>query len=585
MHTKSKRNMVISLLTEMLHSATVATYPELCKNFPLEVVPATHEKFGHYQFNSAMKLAKQLGLPPRKIAEAILKNIKNSDIIEKSEVAGAGFINITLKTSFICQRTNAMLQKEHLAIARTGKGKKIVIDFSSPNVAKEMHVGHLRSTIIGDCLANLFEFLGYDVLRLNHIGDWGTSFGMLIAYMKEHAGENPQSSEMNLAALTQCYKRAKKLFDEDPEFKKRSQRAVVALQSGDAESLKTWHLICDTSKKAYQEIYDLLDISIVDRGESFYNPFLEEIVADMEKKQLVTLSHGAKCVFIEGFQNRGGEPFPFMIQKSDGGYNYDTTDLASIRHRIDEEKADRLIYVTDAGQSLHFQMLFETAVLANYLDLSKVSVNHVTFGLVLGSDGKKFRSRSGDTERLMDLLSTAIERADTILAERSPEMDDAERKQLAQTLGIAAIKYADLSTHRSSDYVFSYDKMLKFEGNTAAYLLYSYVRASSIKRKVGKNLQDLIASAAISLAHPAEIALGLHLARFEDSLHALEKDLLPHQLSEYLYALAEKFNAFFRDCRVEGTAEEDSRLMLCEAVAKTMKQGLAFLGIKTVEKM
>lgn len=580
------------MLIGKLRQAALLAYPELSEMpFTLEIIPTTQAKFGHYQCNSAMKLAKQLNLSARSIAEAIAAKMEcategQSSDIAKLEIAGPGFINITLHPSFIARAVENIVRDPRLGIPPIAHPQKIIIDFSAPNTAKEMHVGHLRSTIIGDCLAHLFEFLGYEVLRLNHIGDWGTSFGMLIAYMQAEAADVLTGEvKTDLSHLAAWYKNAKHRFDSDPDFKKKAQAQVIEIQNGNPQSLKAWHIICDISSKAYQEIYDLLEVSITERGESFYNDLLPAVVADLEAKGLVTISDGAKCVFVPGFQNREGAPFPFMIQKSDGGYNYDTTDIASIRHRIEIEKGDRLIYVTDAGQSQHFQLLFKVAEMAGYLDPNKVKVDHVPFGLVLGSDGKKFKSRSGDTEKLIDLLTTAIERADEILAERSPELKLEERKQLAHTLGIGAVKYADLSCHRCSDYVFSYEKMLRFEGNTAAYLLYSYVRIEGIKRKINGDLAAILAHATLALEHPSEIALAVHLLQFPSVLTLLSRDLLPNQLTEYLFNLAEKFNAFFRDCRVEGVPEQGSRLLLCEAVAKTMHRGLAILGLKTAEKM
>jgi len=504
----------------------------------------------------------------------------------KSAIAGPGFINITLNTAYLSHYVDNILKTPHLGINLPEKPQRIIIDFSSPNTAKEMHVGHLRSTIIGDCLSRLFEFLGYDVLRLNHIGDWGTAFGMLIAYMKQQAPDVLQGNEItDLTHLVSWYKESKQLFDTDPDFKKKSQLEVVALQSGNPEALKAWGIICDISRRAYQEIYDLLDITITERGESFYNPLLASTVADLESKGLVTVSNGAKCIFLEGFQNREGDTLPLMVQKSDGGYNYDTTDMAAIRHRIDVEKGDRLIYVTDAGQAQHFKMVFMAAEKAGYLDPFQVRVDHVPFGLVLGNDGKKFRTRSGDTEKLIDLIDNAIKEAGRILAERSPEMPDEERQSLASNLGIGAIKYADLSCHRTSDYTFSYERMLRFDGNTAAFLMYAYVRIIGIKRKVKADIETLKQTQKIHLEHPSEIALGVHLAQFAEALETVADDLLPNRLTDYLYTLAEKFNAFFRDCRVEGSAQQDQRLLLCETVASVMKQGLEIFGLKTVDKM
>lgn len=583
---------LLNLLQKKFKNAIDAAYPQLeSQEGFLEVVQSTQEKFGHYQCNSAMKLSKQLAQKPRDIAEKIINTIdksgpEGSAMIADLSVAGPGFINIALDPQFLSYYVDQMLNDSHLGVESSGNHKRIIVDFSSPNTAKEMHVGHLRSTIIGDCLARLFEFLGYDVLRLNHIGDWGTAFGMLIAYMKQEAPHVLEGQEQtDLTHLVTWYKASKQRFDNDTNFKKLSHSEVVALQGGEKSAIKAWEIICDISRKAYQEIYDLLDIKIFERGESFYNPYLAETVADLTTKGLVSISDGAKCIFLEGFQNREGNPLPLMVQKSDGGYNYDTTDMAAIRHRVEVEKGTRLIYVTDAGQSQHFTMIFKAAELAGYIDPKKVRVDHVPFGMVLGSDGKKFRTRSGDTERLIDLITAAIDEALKILSERSPEMPIEEREALAKALGIGAIKYADLSCHRTSDYVFSYERMLRFEGNTAAFLMYAYVRTAGIKRKANANIEAIRPNCQIKLEHPSEVALGLHLAQFGEALNMVAEDLLPNRLTDYLYNLAEKFNAFFRDCRVEGSPQQNQRLLLCEVTARVLHQGLELLGIHPVERM
>jgi arginyl-tRNA synthetase len=582
----------INLLADKLRKATVEAFPELADNadFPIEITQATQEKFGHYQFNSAMKLAKLLQKNPRQIAEAIVTHLErtanNHPFISAVEIAGPGFINITLDKDYISLAVQAMQDEPHLAIELPEHKQRIIVDFSSPNTAKEMHVGHLRSTIIGDSIARLFEFLGHDVLRLNHIGDWGTSFGMLISYMKEEVpGVASGHEKTNLSHLVNWYKLSKVRFDADPDFKRRSQREVVALQGGDPQALKIWKILCDISKEGFQEIYDLLDVKLEYRGESYYNTMLGALVSDLESKGLIEISDGAKCVFLEGFQNREGQLLPLMVQKSDGGYNYDTTDLAALRHRIQDEKADQIIYVVDAGQGTHFQMVFKAAEKAGYWDPKKVRVVHVPFGLVLGLDGKRFRTRSGETERLIDLLNTAIVEANKILLEKAPDMMPKEREQVAKALGIGAVKYADLSCHRTGDYVFSYERMLRFEGNTAAFLMYAYVRVAGIKRKVGIDIETIKPITHIVLEHPSEIALGLQLIRFSEALDLVARDLSPNKLTDYLYGLAEKFNAFFRDCRVEGSPQQNSRLLLCEIVARTLQQGLEILGVKTVERM
>jgi arginyl-tRNA synthetase len=581
------------LLQQKFQKALCQAYPQEkeLESWAIDITQSTQEKFGHYQCNSAMKLAKILQETPRKIAEKILPFMETFDgegntFIAKLELAGPGFINVTIDSVFLAHSLQSLLKDPKLGIGDTKKNEKIIIDFSSPNIAKEMHVGHLRSTIIGDCIARLFEFMGYDVLRLNHLGDWGTAFGMLIAYIKQEVPQVLTGEEKtDLSHLVSWYKASKSKFDNDPSFKKTSQLEVVALQRGDVESLQSWKMICEISLSAYQEIYNILGVKLINRGESFYNPMLPEIIVDLEKKGLMQISNGAKCIFLDGFLNREGDPLPLMLQKSDGGFNYDTTDIAAIRQRIQEEHGTRLIYVTDAGQATHFQMIFKTAEKAGYLDTEKIRVDHVPFGLVLGADGKKFKTRSGDTEKLIDLLTTAVQEAEKILVERSPEMPSEQRQELAKSLGIGAVKYADLSCNRIGDYLFSYEKMLRFEGNTAAYLMYTYVRVAGIKRKINADIDPIVDSSKIRLEHPSEISLGMHLRQFDETLEIVASELLPNRLTDYLYGLSEKFNAFFRDCRVEGTPEQNSRLLLCELTARTMKTGLEILGLTAVERM
>ncbi len=573
---------VIKDLKKTFKNALLQAFPQV-EDAAVDLAQSSNDKFGHYQCNMAMKLSKPLGLNPRLIAQKIMDHVAKEEMIETLEIAGPGFINITLAPQFIARKTEELL-KPHLGLEPPEKPERIIVEFSGPNIAKELHVGHLRSTIIGDCLARLFEFLGYDVLRLNHIGDWGTAFGMLIAYLKE---EHPHiltgEGDTDLAHLVEWYKASKKRFDEDPAFKKKSQLEVVALQGGNQESLQAWRLICEISRRAYMEIYHLLDIKIVERGESFYNPLLPEIIKDLESRGILEVSDGAKCIFLEEFKNREGTPMPLMLQKSDGGYGYDTTDMAAMRHRVAEEKVERIIIVTDAGQSTHFQLVHAAAVKAGYLDPKKVRFDHVPFGLVLGADGKKFRTRAGEVEKLIDLIYTAVEKAQEIMRERNPQMDAEERDRIAAALGIGAIKYADLSCHRASDYTFSYERMLRFEGNTAAFLMYAYVRIAGIKRKIGVEISSIKEN--IKLEHPSEIALGMHLVQFVEALEQVAEDLLPNRLTDYLFTLAEKFNAFYRDCQVGGVPEQNSRLLLAEAAARTLKQGLQLLGVETVEKM
>lgn len=571
--------MLINLIRAKLAKALATSFPEV--NVEIEVTAATAEKFGHYQVNSAMKLAKTLGKNPREIALKIVSAIEDDEkMFATVDIAGAGFINLTLSASFLSNRCNALLQDPFLGCVSNGKKQKVIVEFSSPNTAKEMHVGHLRSTIIGDSIARLFEFLDYEVLRINHVGDWGTQFGMLIAYMQEAAAEVLSGQKAtDLPTLMQWYKLSKKRFDEDEAFKTKARGLVVALQAGRGDVMEAWQRICEISRKGYGQVYELLDVELHERGESFYNPQLGSVVADLEKKGLVTISEGAKCVFHEGYS------IPLMVQKTDGGYNYDTTDMAAMKYRVETDKADRIIVLTDAGQSLHFKLVYETSVKAHYLDPQKVRFDHVTFGVVLGPDGKKFRTRSGETERLIDLLEEGIAEAKKILEGRTEARTPEEKNTLATVIGIDAIKYADLSSNRSSDYMFSYERMLRFEGNTATFILYSYVRVNGIKRKTERSLETLLQTERIKLEHPSEIALAVHLLRFAEIIEVFVEDLYPHILTDYLFHLANAFNAFFRDCHVIGTPEEASRLLLSELTAKILRQGLEILGIKVVERL
>ena len=552
-----------NLSDQLTFALTQAIEPLFGSLVPVEVFQSEH---AHYQCNTSLRLAKLLKKNPRDVAQQIVDACK-CDLCETIEVSGPGFINLNLKLSVLSGDLTQIYHDAHLGVPLPQHPERIIVEFSSPNVAKELHVGHLRSTIIGDSLARLFEFLGHDVLRLNHIGDWGTQFGMLIAYIQKHQ----LPDDVDLPTLMGWYKASKIEFDADPEFKKIAQLTVIKLQGGDSECLRMWHQICAISRKAYQEIYDLLDVKLVERGESTYNADLKPLVDDLVQRGIAIDSGGAKCIFVEG------QEVPFMIQKSDGGFGYDTTDMAALKQRLEVEKADRVIYVIDAGQQLHMDLLFKAALKAGYYDPKKTELNHVQFGVVLGADGKKFKTRSGETERLIDLLEEAISRARVLLQERKLNESD------AVTLGLDAVKYADLSNQRIKDYAFSYDRMLCFEGNTAAYLLYSYVRIQGIKRKVGRDLVSL--SGSIDLKHPSEISLGLHLRQLGETLNQMAIDLMPHRLTDYLYTLAEKFNAFYRDCSVEGHEDETSRLLLSELTARILQQGLQILGLKTIERM
>ena len=581
---------LLLVFQELFYEAIKQSYPHAKIQHDLvEIMQSASEKFGHYQCNSAMKLSKLLQQPPRAIAQAILQSLhlqnEFKEIIDKVEIAGPGFINVFIRSTYLSLRLNKMLRGVKFDLSLPMHQERIIVDFSSPNIAKEMHVGHLRSTIIGDAICRLFEFYGDTVLRINHIGDWGTAFGMLIAYMKQAVPKVlEEKQECTSDQLLQWYKAAKKKFDDEEDFKKQSHQEVVALQSGDPKNLKIWEMICKISQKAYQEIYDLLDIKIQDFGESFYNPMLKPLIHDLDVKGLIKISDGAKCIFIEGFKNREGETLPLIVQKSDGGFTYDTTDLAALRYRVEVQKADRVIYITDQGQGNHFSMIFKAAQAAGYVDPDKTRLDFAGFGLVLGADGKKFKTRSGDTEKLLDLIHAAVTQAKKIIQERTPDLSSKEQEAQAMVLGVNAIKYADLSCNRHHDYVFSYEKMLRFEGNTATFLLYAYVRILGIKRRLKFSIDDLKTNEII-LLHPSEIDLGLHLCRFAETLEQVTQNLLPSYLTDYLYVLAEKFNAFFRDCRVEDSDEEASRLLLCDLTGRVLQQGLELLGLKVLERM
>ncbi len=573
----------MSLLTDIKS----LTQEAFAKAFPaytfalndIEITQAKDTKHGDYQCNSAMRFTKVLGKNPREIAESVKIILATSSMFSELSVAGPGFINYRLAPKILEVRAQAMLEDKHLG-CDTSHPEKVIIDFSSPNVAKEMHVGHLRSTIIGDCLARLFEFLGYEVLRLNHIGDWGTAFGMLICHIEAVAPDVLTGRQTaNLTDLMIWYRESKQRFDADETFKKAAQLKVVALQQGDPKALKAWQVICAISEAAYQEIYDLLDIKITTRGESFYNPFLAETILKLNDKGLITESAGAKCIFIEGFTGQEGEPLPLIVQKSDGGYGYASTDMAAIWHRTQVEKGQRLLYVIDAGQGTHMAMVFAAAKKMGYVN-DQVRAEHVPFGLVLGADGKKFKTRSGETEKLIDLLTEAINEAEVILKERGTPVE--EIPTMAHALGINAVKYADLSSNRAQDYQFSYERMLRFEGNTAAYIMYSLVRVLSIQRKVGAIIP---AQAKFQLEHLSEIALAMHLLQFSETIDYVARELYPHRLTDYLYQLANTFNAFFRDCRVEGDPNEASRLALLELTARVFKAGMQLLGLTPLERM
>jgi arginyl-tRNA synthetase len=581
----------LAQLRDRFAQALVATFGAEWADTDPMLVPTTNPKFGDYQANLALALAKPLGQNPRQIASQLVAQLPVEDLCDPPDIAGPGFINLRLKTSYLEDTLRACQADPRLGIAPTPQPQRVIVDFSSPNIAKEMHVGHLRSTIIGDCIARIQEFLGHRVLRLNHVGDWGTQFGMLITHLEEVCPAALEAgSALPIGDLVTFYKQAKQRFDEDGEFKQRSRQAVVALQSGDPRAIQAWQLLCDQSRQEFEQIYQRLAIALEERGESFYNPGLAEVVQDLEAQGLLVENEGARVVFTEGFTNKEGQPLPLIIQKSDGGYNYATTDLAAIRYRIQVDGGDRLLYVVDAGQSTHLAQVFQVANKAGWVP-PQVSLTHVPFGVVQGEDGKKFKTRSGDTVRLKDLLDEAVTRARSDLEARlqaeNRQEPEAFIQTVAETVGLAAVKYADLSQNRTSNYIFSYDKMLSLQGNTAPYLLYAYVRVQGISRKGNIDFDHLPPQAGLHLGAAEEQTLARHLLQLEPVLGEVGKDLYPNQLCLYLFELSQKFNQFYDRCPVlqAEDPQRTSRLMLCHLTARTLKLGLSLLGIRVLERM
>jgi arginyl-tRNA synthetase len=584
-------NSTIAYLTTQLDRAIVAALgTDYAGTDPLLGL-SSNPKFGDYQANMAMGLSKQLGQQPRVIAQSIVDNLDVSEICEVPQIAGPGFINFTVKPSYLTSQLQAMQLDRRLGVAVAAKPQRVVVDFSSPNIAKEMHVGHLRSTILGDCIARVLEFRGHDVLRLNHVGDWGTQFGMLILYLQEAYPQALITADaLDLGDLVALYKKAKQRFDQDPEFQESARKEVVKLQAKDPDTIKAWNLLCDQSRREFQVIYDRLNIKISERGESFYNPYLAAVVDDLRTSGLLVESNGAQCVFLDGYVNREGDPLPLIIQKTDGGYNYATTDLAAVRYRIEIDRADRIIYITDSGQSDHFAQFFQVAKLANWVPAT-VEITHVPFGLVLGEDGKKIKTRSGETIKLKALLDEGI---DTFRKDLEARLSADERQETpefiansAEVVGLSAVKYADLSQNRLSNYVFSYDKMLALQGNTAPYMMYAYVRVQGISRKGGIDFENLGDNAQIILKEELELALAKQLLQLGSIVTEVERDLLPNRLCQYLFELSQKYNQFYDKHSVLQAEEpiRTSRLILSDLTAKTLKLGLDLLGIPVLERM
>ena len=539
-------------------------------------------QFGDYQANGAMGAAKRMKTNPRELAQKILDQADLQDIAEKIEIAGPGFINITLKNEFITQSLEQCLDIPVI------EQKNIVIDYSAPNLAKEMHVGHLRSTIIGDALARVLEYQGQNVIRQNHMGDWGTQFGMLIAELELELSQGEQA-ELALSDLEVFYQQSKKHFDADPEFADTARAYVVKLQSGDANCKKLWKQFIDVSIAHNSEIYKNLNVGLTAKHikpESAYNNDLQWIVEDLETKQLAVESDGAKVVFLDELADKNGDPSPMIVQKSGGGFLYATTDLAALKYRVEELNADRILYFIDARQSLHMKQVFTTSTKANYAS-ENVSLEHHAFGTMMGKDGKPFKTRTGGTVKLADLLIESVERADKLVREKNTNLNDQEITEIARKVGIGAVKYADLSKTRTNDYIFDWDAMLSFEGNTAPYLQYAYTRIFSIFRKADIDLDTF--SAKVKLTTSEEKQLALKLLQFNEVVNQVAIDCYPHSLCNFLFELSSLFMSFYEHCPILKSDIEhetaQSRLQLCAYSACILKKGLDLLGIEVMEKM
>ncbi|MCE7011367.1 arginine--tRNA ligase [Kibdelosporangium philippinense] len=535
-----------------------------------------------YQCNAAMGLAKKLGRPPREVAAAIVQALDGTDLIVEPEIAGPGFINLTLTDTWLTTQMEGLFSDPRLGVKATDTPRRIAIDYSSPNVAKEMHVGHVRSTIIGDALVRLLRFNGDEVIPHNHLGDWGTPFGMLI----EHLIDEGFSAEHSISDLNTFYQEARKKFDADPDFAERARLRVVELQGGDEETLRLWHELVNESMRHFMKVYQTMGIGLTPEdnyGESFYNPFLADTVDELEKKGLTEISDGAVCVFPKGFVNREGDPLPLIVRKSDGGYGYMSTDLATVRYWTGERGATDLVYVVGTPQSQHFAMVFAASRDAGWLGAEHTAV-HVNFGSILGEDGKMFRTRAGGSIKLSDLLDEAIHKAAELVRSRS-ELDEADQAKVAHAVGIGAIKYADLSNDREKDYTFSWERMLATDGNTAAYLQYANARNLSIIRKSGQTVEP---GTKVILAEQAERDLAVQLLQLPAAIQAAIDGYTPHKLATYLYETSTTFTAFFEKCPVLKAESEElraSRLVLCALTSKVLTLGLDLLGIEAPTRL
>lgn len=549
----------------------------------IQVENSRDKKNGDFASNIAMMLAKPAGMKPRDLAEKIIAALPADENVSKTEIAGPGFLNFFQNTEALATRLDAALADEKIGVRKAGPVQRTVVDLSAPNLAKEMHVGHLRSTIIGDGVARVLEFLGDEVIRQNHVGDWGTQFGMLMAYLQE----NPITSD-ELSDLENFYRAAKQRFDESEEFADRARGLVVKLQAGDPDCLALWTKFKDISLSHCQKIYELLNVKLTMAdvmGESAYNDDLINVVNDLKAAGMLVESNGAQCVFLDEFKNADGDPLPVIIVKADGGYLYATTDLAAVRYRSGKLKADRVLYFVDQRQALHFQQVFAVARKAGFVT-HPMEMEHMGFGTMNGKDGRPFKTRDGGTVKLIELLTEAQERAYTLVKDKNPELADDELRNIAKVVGIGAVKYADLSKHRTSDYSFNFDLMLNFEGNTAPYLLYAYTRVAGVFRKLGKDFTEVEGQIVLEAVHEQELAAKL--AQFGEILNNVSDKGTPHILCTYLYDVAGLFSSFYENCPIlsaDTPAQMQSRLRLAALTGRTLKQGLELLGLETLERM
>lgn len=581
-----------ALLIARLRAALSSDFPDADP----KVMAANDPRFGDYQTNIAMILAKQAKANPRQVAQQIIDKLEVADLCATPEIAGAGFINFRLKPEALTARFTELSSDEHLGVPRPAQPKKIVIDFSSPNVAKPMHIGHIRSTILGDALSRIAEFLGHSTVRDNHIGDWGTQFGMLLVGWKTMLNREALDADP-ISEMERLYKEVNARCKDDEAVRDNARAELVKLQSGDTENLGIWQEMIRLSESQFDSIYTRLGIRFdVTLGESFYNPWLKEVVADLVTKGIARESEGAMCVFSDHTVPEKEDPFliqrdgqwvdiPALVQKEDGAANYTTTDLATLNYRLREWSPDDIVYVTDGRQQHHFRQLF--AIFERWKPETKTHLAHVWFGAILGNDGKPFKTRSGDTVKLVDLLDEAEERALKIVNEKNPTLPEEERREIAKIIGLGAVKYADLLPNRQTDYVFSWDKMLSLQGNTAPYLQYSYVRIRSIFRKAQETGVEWQKDLDFVLTEPAELALAKKLCQFGEVVPQIMDDYRPNLLANYLYELASTYHSFFEACPVlksEG-ATRATRLALCDTTGRVLAKGLDLLGIRVPERM